>query len=394
MTTTTKAAIATGKLSERRSRCRRRAAEPAALGLRRRGRGGGHGREDGGVCGHAVEPGRGRRPDPSRCLVDRESGRPDCRLDWLISIVDAPRTARPVSSSRPIGRTRPPELSVVLWCADLHTDFGGVVRVTSVAIGPADQLDPRLLEHRRELTGYCYRMLGSSFDAEDAVQETMVRAWRGLADFEGRSALRSWLYRIATNVCLDQLSGRQRRALPMDLSGSPWQPVEHSLAGAPAGHGVGRAGARPAGAARRRRPGRAGGRAGVDPAGLRRRAAAPAAPAARRADPARGAALEGRRGRPAARHHGRLGEQRAAAGARHARRPSAARRTPVRSTPTTASCWPGTSTPSSATTSTRSSGCCTRTRPSTCRRSRCGCAAPTTSAPGCSARARPAAGLG
>jgi RNA polymerase sigma-70 factor (ECF subfamily) len=102
--------------------------------------------------------------------------------------------------------------------------------VTSVAIGPIDQLDPRLLEHRRELTGYCYRMLGSSFDADDAVQETMVRAWRGLADFEGRSALRSWLYRIATNVCLDQLSGRQRRALPMDLSTDPWEPVESSLA--------------------------------------------------------------------------------------------------------------------------------------------------------------------
>jgi RNA polymerase sigma-70 factor (ECF subfamily) len=94
----------------------------------------------------------------------------------------------------------------------------------------SEELDPRLLEHRRELTGYCYRMLGSAFDADDAVQETMVRAWRGLADFEGRSALRSWLYRIATNVCLDQLSGRQRRALPMDMSGSPWQPVEASLA--------------------------------------------------------------------------------------------------------------------------------------------------------------------
>ena len=103
--------------------------------------------------------------------------------------------------------------------------------MTALTIGQADQLDPRLLEHRRELTGYCYRMLGSSFDAEDAVQETMVRAWRALDDFEGRSALRSWLYRIATNVCLDQLTGRQRRALPMDLAGNPYPPVQASLAG-------------------------------------------------------------------------------------------------------------------------------------------------------------------
>jgi RNA polymerase sigma-70 factor, ECF subfamily len=110
------------------------------------------------------------------------------------------------------------------------TTDGEEVLVT-IALGHADQLDPRLIEHRRELTGYCYRMLGSSFDAEDAVQETLVRAWRGIGDFEGRSALRSWLYRIATNVCLDQLSGRQRRALPMDLSGTPYPPVEHSLAG-------------------------------------------------------------------------------------------------------------------------------------------------------------------
>ena len=77
-----------------------------------------------------------------------------------------------------------------------------------------------LEQHRRELTGYCYRMLGSVFDADDAVQETMVRAWRGIDNFEGRSAMRSWLYRIATNVCLDMLRGRQRRASPMDMGPS------------------------------------------------------------------------------------------------------------------------------------------------------------------------------
>ncbi|MDQ3640955.1 MAG: sigma-70 family RNA polymerase sigma factor [Actinomycetota bacterium] len=74
-----------------------------------------------------------------------------------------------------------------------------------------------LEQYRRELTGYCYRMLGSAFEADDAVQETMVRAWKGMEGFEGRSAVRSWLYRIATNVCLDMLRGRQRRALAMDL---------------------------------------------------------------------------------------------------------------------------------------------------------------------------------
>ena len=71
--------------------------------------------------------------------------------------------------------------------------------------------------YRRELAGYCYRMLGSVFEADDAVQETMVRAWKALDTFEGRSSVRSWLYRIATNVCLDMLRGRQRRALAMDL---------------------------------------------------------------------------------------------------------------------------------------------------------------------------------
>ena len=81
----------------------------------------------------------------------------------------------------------------------------------------AAELELRLEQHRVELTAYCYRMLGSPFEAEDAVQETLLRAWRSLERFEGRSALRSWLYRIATNVCLDLLNGRKRRARPMDL---------------------------------------------------------------------------------------------------------------------------------------------------------------------------------
>ena len=79
------------------------------------------------------------------------------------------------------------------------------------------ELEAKLEEHRVELTAYAYRMLGSSFEAEDAVQETLIRAWRNYESFEGRSALRSWLYRIATNVCLDMLGGKERRAMPMDL---------------------------------------------------------------------------------------------------------------------------------------------------------------------------------
>ena len=83
-----------------------------------------------------------------------------------------------------------------------------------------DRPEEQLEKHRAELTRYCYRMLGSPFEAEDAVQETMLRAWRGLDRFDGRAALRSWLYRIATNVCFDMLNGRNRRARPMDLGGA------------------------------------------------------------------------------------------------------------------------------------------------------------------------------
>jgi RNA polymerase sigma-70 factor (ECF subfamily) len=82
--------------------------------------------------------------------------------------------------------------------------------------------------HRRELTGYCYRMLGSGYEAEDAVQESLMRAWKAADRFEGRSSVRSWLYRIATNVCLDMQTSPQRRARPMEL-GPPSPPREELL---------------------------------------------------------------------------------------------------------------------------------------------------------------------
>jgi RNA polymerase sigma-70 factor (ECF subfamily) len=94
--------------------------------------------------------------------------------------------------------------------------------------GPTE-LERAFEQHRSELKAYCYRMLASPFEAEDAVQETFIRAWRGFDRFEGRSALRSWLYRIATNVCLDMLGSKERRARPMDL-GPAREPVLENLA--------------------------------------------------------------------------------------------------------------------------------------------------------------------
>ncbi len=93
------------------------------------------------------------------------------------------------------------------------------------------QLERVFEQLRPQLTGYCYRMLGSPFEADDAVQETMLRAWRSIDRFEGRAALSSWLYRIATNVCLTMLDGRKRRARPMDLSGAGSSATQASALG-------------------------------------------------------------------------------------------------------------------------------------------------------------------
>jgi len=115
-----------------------------------------------------------------------------------------------------IGRPREQELSAI------GRNLRGMVRAL-------EDLELGLERYRRELTAYAYRMLGSAFEAEDAVQETMLRAWRAHDDFEGRSSLRSWLYRIATNVCLDMLGGKERRARPIDLG--PAQIADASLMG-------------------------------------------------------------------------------------------------------------------------------------------------------------------
>jgi RNA polymerase sigma-70 factor (ECF subfamily) len=101
--------------------------------------------------------------------------------------------------------------------------------VQQASLKPSDgDLGSLLDQHRADLTGYCYRMLASPFEAEDAVQETMLRAWKAYDRFEGRAAMRTWLHRIATNVCLDMLRAKQHRARPMDL-GPSREPIEANL---------------------------------------------------------------------------------------------------------------------------------------------------------------------
>ncbi len=197
----------------------------------------------------------------------------------------------------------------VIERATMTVNQRGVASATMVhpTLGGAPAF-AELERYRRELTGYCYRMLGSPSEAEDAVQETLLNAWRGSGRFEGRAALRTWLYRIATNVCLNMLKSSQRRALPTDLAspasadasiGEPlpaaaWvEPIPDSCV-----------------LSETRRPSRACRKPRVDPARLRRRAAAASCPTARGPHPPRCPQLaRGGDGRPA-RHHRSRSQQR------------------------------------------------------------------------------------
>ena len=108
---------------------------------------------------------------------------------------------------------------------------GGLIpsmHLMETPLATRSQLEECFEQQRSALTGYCYRMLGSPFDADDAVQESFIRAWRGVDRFEGRAAMSSWLYRIATNVCIDMAAGRERRGRPMDL-GPAGEPLLENL---------------------------------------------------------------------------------------------------------------------------------------------------------------------
>ena len=98
--------------------------------------------------------------------------------------------------------------------------------LSAARVGDEDAFRRLVEPHRRELHAHCYRMLGSVHDAEDALQDTLLRAWRALSRFEGRGSLRAWLYRIATNTCLDLISRRPKRVLPIDYEGGDDPTVE------------------------------------------------------------------------------------------------------------------------------------------------------------------------
>ena len=224
------------------------------------------------------------------------------------------------------------------------------VASVSVAVRGDLLVESDLEPYRRELTGYCYRMLGSGFEAEDAVQEAMLRAWRNADRFEGRSSLRSWLYRIATNVCIDMHRQVQRRARPMEMG--PSSPPDESDLGpllpealwvTPVSDaGVSPEATDPADVAQYRESIRL---AFVD------RAPAPAGPSARRADPLRGAGLAGVRGGRLLEHDRGGGQQRAATGASHRRGLPPEPRHAALEEPDGRPARRATSTPSSATTS-------------------------------------------
>ena len=221
----------------------------------------------------------------------------------------------------------------------------------------------RLVEpYRGELHAHCYRMLGSVHDAEDSLQETLLRAWKALDRFEGRSSLRSWLYTIATNNSLNAIAKRPKRVLPIDYGpaadphAGPREPLVESVWVEPypdetlAARGRLRGPRGPLRAARERR------------ARVHRRASAPAGQPARGADPARGARLLGEGVRGDARDDDRLGQQRPAAGAQDGRgspsRAKPAGRPGARSaTSACARSSTSTSTPGSVATSTAWSRC-------------------------------------
>ena len=184
-----------------------------------------------------------------------------------------------------------------------------------VASRDAGDLARRLEHHRVELTVFCADRLRSRAEAEDAVQETLIRAWRGYDRFRGESSLRTWLYRIAGNVCIDVLRSPQRRVLPMDLGAAPGS---DTTAGSPLPSVPRVAPVRDAGLPSE--PHQAGDPADTvasarrGPAGLRQ-AAAPSAPTTGGPGVVRGAAVAGDRGGRSAGHDRRVGHERPAAGA-------------------------------------------------------------------------------